>query len=172
KGFLFAIIGLFVMITLVSLLMPSRVVTSNSIVIKSSSQKIALALRDFNDWKKWHPVFVNESSNVVLSNPAAGVNATAAWGTDKEKNKLTIKKISADLIQFSFSRPGENPVENSIVLFPIKDSPDVQVEWTALTTLKWYPWEKFGGIFLAQITGPGYEAALNNLKTFVERQEP
>jgi hypothetical protein len=34
--------------------------------------------------------------------------------------------------------------------------------------MKWYPWEKFSGIFVDKMTGPGYQAALNELKDFVE----
>ena len=44
----------------------------------------------------------------------------------------------------------------------------MQVEWNAVTRLKWYPWEKFYGIFIEKSSGQGYEDALNSLKTYVE----
>jgi hypothetical protein len=53
---------------------------------------------------------------------------------------------------------------------PVTDSSAMQVEWRVLTKLKWYPWEKFYGIFIDKLTGPGYEVALNNLKELAENK--
>ena len=65
-------------------------------------------------------------------------------------------------------REGENEVINMISILPLPDSNQVQVEWRSLTKLKWSPWEKFYGIFVEKLTGPGYEAALNSLKSYTE----
>ena len=169
KGFLFAIAGLFAMVTLVSLIMPSTVVTTQSVVINADRAKIEAALVDFEQWKKWHPIFIRDSSSLVLSNPAYGVNASAEWSSSDKKTKLVITSIVAEAVMITLSQPGENPVKNALTIFPMQDSKELQVEWSAVTTLKWYPWEKFSGIFVSQLTGPGYEVALNNLKTYLER---
>ena len=170
KGFLFAVAGLFAMITLVSLLMPSTVVTSKTVVITADRAKIESAIADFSQWKKWHPIFIRDSSSVVLSNPPYGVNASATWGQNDKKTELVITKIIADAVWINLSHPGENDVKNVLSIFPLDGSNDLQIEWSAITKLKWYPWEKFSGIFVSQLTGPGYEAALNNLKTYLETE--
>ncbi|MBK7088132.1 MAG: hypothetical protein IPH56_04180 [Chitinophagaceae bacterium] len=43
-----------------------------------------------------------------------------------------------------------------------------QVQWRSFTKLKWYPWEKFRGLFLEKMIGESYKAALNALKTKLE----
>ncbi len=168
KGFLIAIAGLFAMVTLVSLIMPSRVVTSESVVINADPAKIEAALFDFSQWKNWHPIFIRDSSILQISNPAYGVNATAQWGPAEKQTKLVITNIMAESVMITLSQAGENAVQNVLRILPVQDSKEMQVEWSAVTTLKWYPWEKFSGIFVSQITGPGYQAALNNLKTYLE----
>ena len=168
KGFLIAIAGLFTMITLVSLLMPSTVVTSKSVVINAERAKIKAVLFDFAQWKNWHPIFIRDSSSLVISNPSHGVNAAAEWGQDDKKTKLVITNTTADAVMIDMSYPGENTVQNSLTILPLEGSTDLQVEWSAVTKLKWYPWEKFSGIFVSQLTGPGYEMALDNLKTYIE----
>ena len=168
KGFLFVIVGLFVVITLFSLLIPSKVFTSKAVVINAPKQKIVAALQDFNQWKLWNPVLKNDSVNLIISNPSAGKNASVEWGLPEKENKMVITESFAEGIKLVLSRNGENPVGNSIVILPLADINRYQVEWTALTRLKWYPWEKFAGIFVTEITGPGYENALNGLKIFTE----
>jgi hypothetical protein len=172
KGFLFALTGLFVMITLLSLLIPSRVLTAKSVTINAPRQLITGALVDFQQWKQWHPVFANNSINTIISKPSRGINANIEWGGAGKKNKMTITEANAEGIKLVFTRPGENPVENSIILLPLKDSGSYQVEWKALTRLKWYPWEKFAGIFVSEVTGPGYQTALDSLKIYVENHKP
>jgi len=57
---------------------------------------------------------------------------------------------------------------NTIRVLPLSDSGRVQAEWSVLVRLKWYPWEKFYGIFIEKISGQGYEDALSSLKAYVE----
>ena len=168
KGFLIAILGLFTVVTLMSLLIPSKVMTAKAVVIHAPQQAIVAALNDFNNWKKWNPLFSKDSTHIKVSAPSYGINASASWGTADKINKFTIIENFPEGIKFTLTRPDENPVENSITVLPINESGSYQVEWKALTRLKWYPWEKFAGIFVSEITGPGYEAALNALKTFAE----
>jgi len=168
KGFVFAITGLFIVITLLSLLMPSKVMTVRSVVIHGTTQQVFAEIADLGNWKRWHPVFQQDSNTIEISNPSAGVNASAEWTTNGKKNKLLITEILSTQFKADLSRTGENTVANIISVTALKDSNNVQAEWRTLTKLKWYPWEKFSGIFVDKMTGPGYEAALNNLKELIE----
>lgn len=168
KGFVFAIAGLSVMITLVSLLMPSKVMTVRSVVIHAGEAKVFDKITDLSKWKQWHPVFMQDSSSIRISNPSTGVNASASWNSNGKENKLAVTESVPYHIKAELSRTGENPLLNIISVISLKDSNNVQAEWRTVTKLKWYPWEKFSGIFIDKMTGPGYEAALNNLKDLVE----
>jgi hypothetical protein len=63
------------------------------------------------------------------------------------------------------SAENEADIVTDITIYAVDGIP--QVEWKSVHTLKWYPWEKFGGIMLKDMVGPGYEQALENLKRVV-----
>lgn len=172
KGFLFVLTGLSVMITLVSLLMPSKVMTARSVIIHADATTIFPAVTDLAKWKNWHPVFMQDSVNIMISNPSSGLNAFAEWSSANLRNKLLVTDVNANAVKLSLAREGERDIENIISMYPVNDSNGIQVEWRVLNTLKWYPWEKFYGIFIDKITGPGYEMALNSLKEYAENTRP
>jgi hypothetical protein len=110
KGFIFVLIGLFIMITLVSLLMPSNVMTVRSVVIHGDPGYVFSEIKDLAKWKDWHPVFKADSNNIKISDPSAGVNAFASWTTNSNENKLLLTEQSSNHIKASLMRKGENDV--------------------------------------------------------------
>jgi hypothetical protein len=171
KGFLFAITGMLVLVTLVSLLMPSKVMVAKTTMINASRAKVLNAIGDLQNWKYWHPVFMDSSSRIVMPGQTSGVGAVAEWETSGIQNKIRITAVTNESVQLSLQRKGENDVVNLFQLAGIKDSSSVQVEWRMLATMKWYPLEKFSGIFFDKMTGPGCELALQNLKNYLEKRE-
>lgn len=169
KGFVIAVLGLFVFITLFSLLIPSTVMTVRSVTINAPADKVFAQISDLQNWKHWHPVFKKDSTGIKISTPSTGRNAYAEWNTNGKTNTILIDSLLSNHIKASLKRTGEKDVENIISVFEIPESNSMEVEWRALTRLKWYPWEKFSGIFTDKITGPGYEAALEELKKYVEQ---
>ncbi len=168
KGFLLALAGLFIMITLLSLLIPSKVTVSRGVEMNAGAKKIFTEISVLKNWKHWHPVFKNDSVNIIYGPDSTGLNSYCEWETKGKKNKLVVTVQTENQITIALQREGENEVINTLSILPLAESNNVQVEWRALTRLKWYPWEKFYGIFIEKVTGQGYEDALNSLKTFVE----
>jgi hypothetical protein len=168
KPFLFVASGFFILITLISLLIPSQVMTTKSVTIHSPKEKIGSAIKDLQMWRYWHPVFKADSAAMFISSPSNVAGAYADWEQSGKKNRMTITEVFAEGIKINLERPGEKAVENSLLVLPMEEAGTFHVEWRSLTKLKWYPWEKFAGIFVSDMTGPGYEAALNELKKFVE----
>ena len=168
KGFILAIVGLFIMITLVSLLIPSNVVVSRGVQINGKAPAIFNEISDLRNWKHWQPVFKSDSTKLNFSGDSAGISNTCTWESNGKKNTLRIISRSTNMVTANLQREGENDLINVISILPLPDSNQVQVEWRSLTKLKWYPWEKFYGIFVEKFTGPGYEAALNSLKSYTE----
>ena len=103
-----------------------------------------------------------------FSTDSMAVNSYCEWENRGKKNKLFITAFAEDKVTVALSRQGESDVMNTFSILPLPDSNSVQVEWRALTKLKWYPWEKFYGLFIEKISGEGYEEALNSLKAYVE----
>jgi len=167
KGFLFVLVGLFIVITLFSLLIPSKVVVTKGVAINNNASKVFSELSDLQNWKHWLPVFKTDSVKLNCS-PGKGLNSFCEWESGGKINKLIIDSINADKVEIILSRPGENDVRNMIRIFPLADSNRVQVEWRAVTKLKWYPWEKFQGLFIEKMSGESYDEALKSLKTYIE----
>lgn len=162
KGFVIALAGLFLFITLLSLFIPSRVMITRGVVVRADAAKVFEQVNTLQNWKNWQPVFKNDSANIRINRD------TADWISKDKDNRVIITGRSGNSISVSLIREGENTVLNTIRVLPLADSNQVQVEWNVLIKLKWYPWEKFYGIFIEKITGQGYEDALKSLKSFCE----
>jgi hypothetical protein len=67
KAFLVGAIGLFIVITLLSLLIPSTVKVSRTTLINNTtSAKVLDQVVNLSNWKNWHPVFKNSDTNVNI----------------------------------------------------------------------------------------------------------
>ena len=169
KGGFFVFGGLFLMVTLISLLMPSKIMTAKAVTIKADSIKLFDAVSNLNNWKMWHPVFIEDTSTVALSNPSSGINSYITWKTNGKVNKLIVTKIAYPEAEFILKRDGEKDLEYAMYINR-EEGGNMQLQWKAVTSLRWYPWEKFGGIFIEKLSGAGYESALTSLKQYVEKQ--
>jgi len=170
KAFLAGAIGLFVIITLFSLLIPSNVRVSRAVLINNTSIGAVYAqIVHFENWKNWHPVFTADSANSNGNSPEIITNNSGCIIRHRGKD-VNIRLIAADSssVKFLMQANGENDIENDIVITSFPAQQSVQVEWRSITRLHWFPWEKFYGIFVDKLSGPGYEAALNGLKDYIE----
>ncbi|HTC01270.1 MAG TPA: hypothetical protein VK705_11375 [Ferruginibacter sp.] len=168
KPFIIGILGLFIIITLLSLLIPSKIKVSRAIVITTSPDKIYSQVTDLRNWKNWQPLFKSDSAIITYSTLS---NTSTAYCDIKYNNKLVhlqVTSIDSSSIHFLLTGQDEDDIENEISIIPVKEKNNVEVEWKALTILHWYPWEKFYAIFIDKITGPGYEASLEGLKDYIE----
>ncbi|MGB4843267.1 MAG: hypothetical protein WBP16_02245 [Ferruginibacter sp.] len=168
KGFFIVLAGLFVFITLLSLFIPSKLMVTRSVVINANTDKVFNEISNLQNWKHWQPVFIHDSANIRFETDASGMSNSCTWESKGKQNKIIITGKKDNVITTSLIREGENDVLNSIKLLPLSGSNQVQTEWNVLIRLKWYPWEKFYGIFIEKVSGQGYEDALNSLKAYVE----
>ncbi len=168
KG-LFWIGGTFaVFILLISLLIPSRILTVRSVVVHGTETDIAYQLGHFENWKNWHPVFMQTTAQNI-SVPDSGVGASLQWKQHDEPYMLQFTKTQQMQFAIALKDNGKPDVENLLTINKVQENNAYQVEWSVITHLRWYPWEKFGGIFLEKMTGPGYEAALQSLQQYIEQ---
>jgi hypothetical protein len=168
KGFFIVLAGLFIFITILSLFIPSKLMVTRAVVINTTADKVFSEINNLQNWKHWQPVFINDSAKIKFNTGADGISNSCEWDSKDKKNTVEITSKSHNSISAILKRSGESDVQNTISVLPLADSNQVQAEWNVLIKLKWYPWEKFYGIFIEKITGQGYEDALNSLKTYVE----
>lgn len=170
KAFLFGITGLFIVITLLSLLITSKVKTSRVIIINNTTvEKVFEQTANLKNWKNWHPVFKPGATVINIIDTSIGKNAACDIVYNNKTTHLVITAADTSSIKFNLQSNSAKDIENDLVISSLPQQNSVQVEWRVLNNLHWYPWEKFYAIFLDKITGPGYEAALNGLKTLLEK---
>lgn len=164
KGFIFVFAGLFLVITCISLLMPSTVVVNRAETISGDSAEAIAQIADLKNWKNWHPYFKDQSAQEGnLSNG----NGYLQWMYKGKLYRLEEISKHTNGIRVAFKRTGENDVLNDVAVF--RAGLQNQVEWRAVNKIKWYPWEKFGALFLDEITGAGYEEALKSLRDYLQK---
>ena len=168
KGFIIVLAGLFIFVTILSLFIPSKLVVTRAVVIHAPADKVFAEVSDLQNWKHWQPVFINDSAAIHFEKDAQGVSNSCSWESKGKKNKMSITGRKDNSLMATLSREGENDVLNTISILPLPDINQVQAEWSVLIKLKWYPWEKFYGIFIEKVSGQGYEDALNSLKNYTE----
>ena len=168
KGFFIVLAGLFIFITILSLFIPSKLMVTRAAVINAPAARVFDEINNLQNWKHWQPVFINDSAKIKFNVSVEGISNSCEWDSKGKKNTVEIKNKSANSISAILKRTGENDVQNTISILPLADSNQVQAEWNVLIRLKWYPWEKFYGIFIEKISGQGYEDALNSLKSYAE----
>jgi hypothetical protein len=170
KAALMGVLGLFTLITLISFLMPSEVHGRRGIVIQSGTEPIRAQLTGLYNWKNWHPQCKAYPDLLRFSNAGfATEGSTCTVNLPGRKPVVyTITKDDSLFVWFTETISGENPVEHTVTFSADSTTGGTYVDWKFVSQVKWYPWEKFAGIFTETITAPGYEAALNNLKTYVE----
>lgn len=173
KLFIVGFTGLFIVMTLFSLIIPSHVKVSRMVIINSNSRdNILKQVSDLRNWKNWQPMFKSDSVKINFIDTISQQKASCEIIYNNKKTTLTVNSVDSTCVKFSLKSSGDNTIENQILISSIPQQNSTQVEWMAVTHLKWYPWEKFYGIFIDKLTGSGYENSLNSLKDFIESQKP
>ena len=171
KAFVFGLVGLFVMITLISLLITSNVHVSRAVAISNTNlNSVYQQTANLKNWQNWHPMFKSGVSKITFGDSSTGKIADCNILYNNKTTHLIITEADSSSVKFLLQADGENDIKNEINFTGLTTSNEITVEWRALTHLRWYPWEKFYAIFIDKITGPGYEDALNGLKNFIEKK--
>ena len=137
-GFI-SLIVIFIILYLMSLLIPSTVRVSRAINIEADKKFVYPLLADTVNWKKW-----NDLKN--------------------DKIKIDLLPSDSNLLHSKWSY-GNREISGFYRLEKIGDVTVVQ--WYFEFGLKWYPWEKFGSITFEKQFGPPMERSLINLKNLV-----
>ena len=165
KPVFIGIIGLSVLVTLISLLLPSEVHGRRGIVINADKKMIMEQILDCSNWKHWQPNFMTDSLLVVTD---AYGDAVIDHNGKKDFYKKKPGSVSDSSATFIQSREGENDVVHIFTLTKDAATNGTYADWKFITHLKWYPWEKFSGFFTESFTAPGMEQGLENLKKKAE----
>jgi hypothetical protein len=164
KPLIIAVLVLFVILSLISLLMPANVRLLRSVTIYAPKNSIQLQVSKLENWPNWQ-TFLKEPS---LKFTVATNGQSAYW--EKNGKRHVVRKMESALNEsaFVFSVNGSQSMEYYFSLLEIGGAENVQLQCAISLHTRWYPWERFSGLLFEQAAGPGIEAALQDLKLICE----
>jgi hypothetical protein len=130
----------FIILYLMSLLIPSHVRISRAINIDAPLDTIRPYISEIRRWPEWN----------TMAN-----------------DKIQVKKVSEqpEVITTRWEYGGRKVTSS----FRLEESAGITVvQWYFDFHMKWYPWEKFGSITFDKQFGTPMESSLNNLKKLME----
>jgi hypothetical protein len=154
---LISFILFFLLMTGISLFIPSTVRVSKAINIQASPDSLWAEVDDFEKWKEWNPM-ISDSSHRVLEISADRQTANTAGTTIHWVQKTADERI------VTMSTGNKPPVQSVWKLINYSASDSTTLHWYMDFKLRWYPWEKFSSLMLEKSYGPAMERGLANLK--------
>ncbi len=151
-----SIVILFIVITLLSLLLPSQVRISRAIDINGKKERISAYLSDLNTWAEWN-TFISDSSMVFTDSSSV-----------LQMHALRIKLISSSLdsVRTEWLPAKAKKFQGNFDLIQTENITTVQ--WYFDFHLEWYPWQKFQSIIFDKQMGPSMEASLLRFRDIIQ----
>ena len=154
---------LLILITLISLFIPSTVRISRAVNVYADPSQVLVPVRNLQQWTQWYPglktlppgkiQFSNESGKPVMTIPGSTVII----------NTANDQRVLADLIGAKGKK-----IVNGFNAITHNQSDSVTLQWYMDFDLKWYPWEKFGSMLYEKMYGATMEQGLSNLEHLID----
>src|ERR1700739_831002 len=109
KAFLIGITGLFIIITLLSLLLPFDIKVSRAVVVSTTTGKAYAQIADFRNWKNWEPMFASDST-IKTFHDTTTQNESCDISYGDKKVHLAITSIDSNSVKFVIQEKGENDI--------------------------------------------------------------
>lgn len=175
KMFLFVLVGLFAVITIIGLFIPSSVKISRGVIINADSSLVYNDLKDVKNWSAWMPWVTTDSGALVqLSQVTNQPGSFFRWKGVKlnSAGTITIQAHEQDQLKLLYDLQDMNHAEGGFRIRKTGTGDNVtEVLWFMEYKLKWYPWERFYGIFADHIIGTAFEKGLEQLKAHIEQKD-
>ena len=163
---LLSIVILFLLITGISLFIPSHIRISKAINIKADKDSIMAQINDAGRWKNWYPG-LDSAKLLYVDGKAKGV--TLDDSDTSHPVYIIINEEKYDEVNAQFISKKLRPVTHGWRTISYSTSDSITLQWYMDFHLRWYPWEKFGSLLLEQSYGTKMEKGLSNLKKLVQQ---
>ncbi len=157
-----SILFLLLIITIISLFIPSHIRISKAIQINTSKELVMDQISDPVNWKNWYPGI--DSAKYFYE---AGIIKGLVLNEARRQYIIISEKKDNEVVA-TYTLPRRKIVTGWEVV-PAIGSNSVTIQWYMDFHLRWYPWEKFSSLMFEKIYGPQIEKGLNNLKTRLEK---
>jgi hypothetical protein len=159
-----AAVTFFLVLTALSLLIPSDVRVARVINVAASPRQVYAAVSDFRAWRGWND-FVSKTplTNVSYSSPSGGRGAFLR----SDQLRIDERDVDSNGVLLNWEMTGGKQFTGGFQFQSV--NPDsLTVQWWFDFHFRWYPWEKLGIFVYDRKLGPAMEESLKGLKRFVE----
>lgn len=166
---LVGLVGMAVLFTIMGLLIPSSVKIARGVLVQTDSATVMQYINNTHSWQEWMPWVKTDSGVIVQVSPQEnGTGAFMRWVTlDAKKGRLEITGYAPGEVQVLHQFEGMNDAKGGFRIRSMQGSNQTELQWFLEYPLRWYPWERFYGIFLDHLFGPilqqGLEKAQQNI---------
>jgi Polyketide cyclase / dehydrase and lipid transport len=158
---LISFVILFLLVTVISLFIPSNVRISKALQMNASKEKVMEQVANAANWKNWFPG-MDTAQLFYVAGKVEGMVLN-----EKSKRFLAISERNENGVQAEYKGIKQKKVMTGWNIMPDRDN-TVTVQWYMDFTLRWYPWEKFSSILFEKQYGPQMEQGLSRMKNLVE----
>lgn len=170
KGAFIIFLVLATIIFIFSALFPSEVMTSKWVIVGVEKKQVHAKLNNLSDYASWNDILMNreqlefhqKDSSVQKGDAISWRNNTGAF------DEFLMTGSDTSGISFEIVNAGSLPIRSGISFAQKGDS--VQVVWSIVEKLRWYPWEKVYGMMAADMKGPAMQHSLETFKSQLEGQ--
>jgi hypothetical protein len=165
KFFVVAAVSLFLVMSALSFLFPSRGRVARNINVAVPREKVLTAISDLRVWEEWNAFLHAEGPNgKTWSSPSRGQGAWCASG----QYRIGETAADTDGIGLDWRLKGGKEYTGGIQLLRL--NPDsITVEWWFDVQTRWYPWERLGVFVYDRRLGPAMEESLEGLRRYLEK---
>lgn len=149
-------ICLFLLVTGISLFIPSTIRISRAVNMQANTDSIYTMIAVLQNWRHWHPA--------LQALPASEFVMKEDGSLQVKNNNLKIIQRKKDEVITQLKEQNGRPVISTIRLISHKQTDSLTVQWYMEFRLRWYPWEKFRSLFYENIYGLQMEQGLQQLK--------
>jgi len=168
KLFFIGVVILVGFLYLITLFLPSKITVSKWTLINANKKSVSSQIASFKNWKNWYPAFQNNDINVYISQLSPASLVTLTNKKNGKNLSMSLLESTPENIKIVVSEENGNRKTYQFILLPAAQG-QTRLIWNVNVELGWYPWKKLGGIFLDKISGPQFEAILQNLKKAAEK---
>jgi hypothetical protein len=163
KGALISFSLIFLLLTAMSLLMPSRVRISRAADIRMQHDSLQAYLATLRNWTCWMPALRGDSTPVNFAAQSSGAGAALRTPTAT----IRINNATPGSITFTILQNGDS-LTGGFTIIPGRSADSTVLQWYFDQRFKWYPWQKFKSLFSEKILGPEMEAGMEGIKRCTE----
>ena len=151
-----SIVILFLVITVISLFIPSHIRISKALNVTPDRFTVLPNIYHLSGWQSWNEALMDVSVFEIyfLKEDAIRVRDNTIYITEKTDSSVIV----------SWQKDGQRPVINGINLIQQNPEDSITLQYYMDFHLHWYPWEKFRSLFFESIYGPQLEKGLENLR--------